>query len=144
MDPTYACLALGLGWNELRVLHWALQRPEYYLRNAQALLERQGWRKTWLESYGLVAFTPPSSWFEWLTGWWRQAPSVYWALAVIDDQLVIHYIRISKQGFYDHRKWYMAFGTEHHPYVHWFAQPRLPAATKLPAAMVQHMRSQFA
>ena len=30
MDLTYACLALGLTFNEIKTLHWALQRPRFY------------------------------------------------------------------------------------------------------------------
>jgi hypothetical protein len=77
MNLTYACLALNLGWNELKTLHWALQRPEFYVDNVRSQMGKDGWRASRVplntlafldlrEKEAMAWSAAPMTWRQWL------------------------------------------------------------------------------
>jgi len=93
MNPTYACLALGLGWNELKTLHWALWRPEVYAGAIRALLQERGWIQAVVPEFRGFVLQP-----------WRQhealaAPTQnVWCAIQCDDYLAVYVL--TKDGPY--------------------------------------------
>src|SRR3990170_24182 len=76
MNTNYGALALGLGWNELKALHWATQQPWVYIVAVQAMLQQVGWTWTIMPNSsllpdnlrGTLAMEMPAQrgWLEWL------------------------------------------------------------------------------